>query len=96
MGYGRVEGSSAIGGGGEAAIALMSDIDGTHIGLFESLHIGDLPYIYISPNLQSYWIPFLSIFGDFQSQDSGPRGLAGRVRTDRRVGGWCYQQLAVL
>ena len=66
MGYGRVEGSSAIGGGGEAAIALMSDIDGTHIGLFESLHIGDLPYIYIFPNLQSYWIPFLSIFGDFQ------------------------------
>ena len=46
-----MEGSSAIGGGGAAAIALMSDIDGTHIGIFESLHIGDLLYIYIFPNL---------------------------------------------
>ena len=37
-----------------------------------------------------------AIFGDFQSRDSGPRDLAGRVRTDGRVGCWCYQQLAVL
>ena len=30
MGDGRVEGSSAIGGGGQAMMSLMSDIDGRH------------------------------------------------------------------
>ena len=32
MGYGRAEGSSGIGDGGQAAISLTSDIDGTGSG----------------------------------------------------------------
>ena len=32
MGHGRAEGSAAIGDGGQAAISLMSDIDGTGSG----------------------------------------------------------------
>ena len=47
MGDGRAEGWSAIGDGGQAAISLMPDIDGTHVGIFESLqlegsYVGDL------------------------------------------------------
>ena len=47
MGDGRAEGSSAIGDGGQAAIPLMPDADGTHVRIFESLqlegsYIGDL------------------------------------------------------
>ena len=37
MGDGRVEGSSVIGGGGQAAISLTLGIDGTHTCIFESL-----------------------------------------------------------
>ena len=49
MGGGRTEGSSAIGGGGQAAISLMPDADGMHVRLFESsqlevLYVGDLLY----------------------------------------------------
>ena len=36
MGADRAEGSSAIGDGGQAAISLTSDVDGTHIHIFES------------------------------------------------------------
>ena len=36
MGDGRAEGSSAIGDGGQAAISLMHDVDGTHVCIFES------------------------------------------------------------
>ena len=36
MGDGRTEGSSAIGDGGQAAISLMPDVDGTHVCIFES------------------------------------------------------------
>ena len=36
MGDGRAEGSSAIGDGGQAALSLMPDVDGTHIRIFES------------------------------------------------------------
>ena len=31
VGDGRAEGSSAIGDGGQAAVSLMSDVDGTHM-----------------------------------------------------------------
>ena len=49
MGDGRAEGSSAIGDGGQAAISLMPDADGTHVHIVESsqlegLYIGDLLY----------------------------------------------------
>ena len=49
MGDGRAEGSSAIGDGGQAAISLTPDIDGTHVCIFESLqledsYVGDLLY----------------------------------------------------
>ena len=37
MGDGRAEGSSAIGDdGGQAAVSLMPDVDGTHVHIFES------------------------------------------------------------
>ena len=47
MGDGRAEGSSATGDGGQAAISLMPDVDGTHVCIFESskvegLYVGDL------------------------------------------------------
>ena len=47
MGDGRAEGSSAIGDGGQAAISLTPDVDGTHVRIFESLqlegsYVGDL------------------------------------------------------
>ena len=47
MGDGRVEGSSAIGDGGQAAISLTPDVDGTHVCIFESSqlegsYVGDL------------------------------------------------------
>ena len=47
VGDGRAEGSSAIGDGGQAAISLMPDTDGTHLEIFESsqlegLNVGDL------------------------------------------------------
>ena len=50
MGDGRAEGSSAIGDGGQAAISLMPDMDGTHVRIFESSqlegsYVGDLLYI---------------------------------------------------
>ena len=37
MGDGRVEGSSAMGEGGQAALSLTLGTDGTHICVFESL-----------------------------------------------------------
>ena len=45
--YDRVEGSLAIGDGGQTAILLTSDVDGTHVHIFESsqdLYVGDLLY----------------------------------------------------
>ena len=36
VGDGRAEGLSAVGDGGQAAISLMPDVDGTHICIFES------------------------------------------------------------
>ena len=47
VGDGRVEGSSAIGDGGQAAISLTPDVDGTHVHIFESSqlvgsYVGDL------------------------------------------------------
>ena len=49
MGDGRAEGSSAIGDGGQAAMSLTSDVDGTHVRIFESsqlegLYLGDFLY----------------------------------------------------
>ena len=47
VGHGRAEGSSATGDGGQVAILLTPDIDGTHVRIFESsqcedLYVGDL------------------------------------------------------
>ena len=47
MGDGRAEGLSAMGDGGQAAISLTPDIDGTHDRIFESSqlegsYVGDL------------------------------------------------------
>ena len=42
MGDGRAEGSSAIGDRGQAAISLTPAIDGTHVRISESSHVGDL------------------------------------------------------
>ena len=39
MGDGRAERSSTIGDGGQAAILLMPDADGTHICIFKSLQL---------------------------------------------------------
>ena len=48
-GDGRVKGSSAIGGGGQATVSLTPDVDGMHIRTFESSqlegsYVGDLLY----------------------------------------------------
>ena len=56
MGDGRTEGSSAIGDGGQAAISLTPDVDGTHVCIFENSqlegsYVGDLPYVFFG-----YWI----------------------------------------
>ena len=40
MGDGRAEGSSAIGDGGQAAVSLTPDVDGTHIRILESSQLG--------------------------------------------------------
>ena len=47
MGDGRAEGLSAIGDGGQAAISLTPDVDGTQVCIFESSqlkgsYVGDL------------------------------------------------------
>ena len=39
VGDGRAEGSSATGNGRQAAMSLMSDVDGTHIHIFEGLQL---------------------------------------------------------
>ena len=51
MADGRTEGSLAIGNGGQAAVSLMPDIDGTHVRIFEGLqlegsYVGDLLYLF--------------------------------------------------
>ena len=50
MGDGRAEGSSATGDGGQAAVSLTPDADGTYVHIFESsqlegLYVGDLLYL---------------------------------------------------
>ena len=50
VGDGRAEESSATGDGGQAAISLTPDVDGTHVCIFESSqlwgsYVGDLLYI---------------------------------------------------
>ena len=42
MGDGRAEGSSATGDGGQAAISLMPDVDGTHARIFEGSQLEGL------------------------------------------------------
>ena len=42
VGDGRAEGSSAIGDGGQAAVAHMLDTDGTQFQIFESLQLEGL------------------------------------------------------
>lgn len=47
MGDGGAEGSSATGDGGQAAISLMPDVDGTGSGLqLEGSKVGDLLYVF--------------------------------------------------
>ena len=41
MGDGRAEGSSATGDGGQAAVSLTPDVDGTHVHIFERSQLGD-------------------------------------------------------
>ena len=50
MGDGKIEGLSAIGGGGQAVIPLTPDIDGMHVHIFESSqlegsYVRDLLYL---------------------------------------------------
>ena len=42
MGDGIAEGSSAIGDGGQAAVSLMPDVDGTHVHIVERFQLEDL------------------------------------------------------
>ena len=47
MGDGGADASSAVGDGGQTAISLMPDVDGTQVRIFESLklegsYVGDL------------------------------------------------------
>ena len=42
VGKGKAEGSSPIGDGGQAAISFMSDVEGTHVHIFESLQLEGL------------------------------------------------------
>ena len=76
MGDGRAEGSSAIRDGGQAAISLMSDVDGMYVRIFESLqlegsHVEDLLY-----SNQPWKIALMS--------PSGARdGFAYRLGTER-------------
>ena len=42
MGDDRAEGASAIGDGGQAAVSLMPDVDGTHVHIFESSQLEGL------------------------------------------------------
>ena len=49
MGDGRAEGSSATGDARQAAVSLTTDVDGTHVRIFESSqlegsYVGDLLY----------------------------------------------------
>ena len=58
MGDGRAEGPSAIGDGGQAAVSLTPDVDGTHVRIFESSqlegsYVGDLLYYYYSFSFSS-------------------------------------------
>ena len=59
MGDGRAEGSSAIGEGEQAAIALMPDVGGTHVYIFQS---SELEGSYVEDFLYDEWW-----------QDMGPR-----------------------
>ena len=42
MGDDRAEGASAIGDGGQAAVSLMPDVDGTHVHIVERFQLEDL------------------------------------------------------
>ena len=54
MGDGRAEGSSAIGGGGRAAISLMPDVRIFESSQLEGSYVGDLLYNVMSWNLSLY------------------------------------------
>ena len=78
MGDGRAEGSLAIGDGGQAAISLTPDFDGTNVCIFESLqlegsYVGDLLYGHFnninSSNPRAWDIfPFLCIIFKYLHQ----------------------------
>ena len=57
MGDGRAEGSSATGDGGQAAISLTPDVDGTHIHIFERSRLGDCRGLTVScqRDLEENW-----------------------------------------
>ena len=51
MGYGRAEGSPAVGDGGKAVISLKLDVDETHVHIFESSQL-ESSYYYCIMNTQ--------------------------------------------
>ena len=57
MGDGGAEGSSAIGGGGQAAVSPTSDSNGMHVHVFESLQleVGDLLSIQNLDSINISW-----------------------------------------
>ena len=62
MGGTRAEGMSATGDGGQAAISLMPDVDGTHVHISESLqfegsNVGDFQH---QPHLITSTAPALA------------------------------------
>ena len=66
MGDGRAEGPSAIGDGGQAAISLTPDADGTHVHIVESsqlegLYVGDLLYSFTTSSLLTTDLTSLSL-----------------------------------
>ena len=74
MGGGKIEGLSAIGGGGQAAISFMPDADGTSACLFESSQL-DVSYV---GDLQYWWIQLASWMKkkkDENTQKGNPRIL---------------------
>ena len=66
MGDGRAEGSSATGDGGQAAVLLTPDVDGTYVRIFESLqleglYVGDLLYYTPKGKISKRSNPFLEL-----------------------------------
>ena len=73
----RAEGLSAKGDGGQAAISLITDIDGTHVRIFESSHlegsrVGDLLYLLTQA---SFWVLLWFFTQESRVSRTRPTGL---------------------